>query len=145
VHHGNGTQDIFWDDGRVLYASTHQWPLYPGTGKREEIGAGNIVNVPLPRGAGSVEFRNAFEQVILPRLRAFAPQLIMISAGFDAHRLDPLADLNLVASDYAWATEELVSIAQATANGRVISSLEGGYSLQALRESVAAHVAALSA
>ena len=143
VHHGNGTQDIFWDDPRVLYASTHQWPLYPGTGRREEAGAGNIVNVPLPRGAAAAEFRAAFEQIILPRLRQFAPQLVMISAGFDAHRLDPLADLNLVADDYAWVTRELVDIAQKFASGRVVSSLEGGYSLTALRESTAAHVAAL--
>ena len=142
VHHGNGTQDIFWDEPRVLYASTHQWPLYPGTGKREETGAGNIVNAPLPRGASGAEFRMALGQV-LTRLREFAPQLVMISAGFDAHRLDPLADLNLVADDYAWATRELVAIAQASAKGRVISSLEGGYSLTALRESTAAHVQAL--
>ena len=143
VHHGNGTQDIFWNDPRVLYASTHQWPLYPGTGRPEETGAGNIVNVPLPRGAAGAEFRAAFNAIILPRLRAFAPQLLLISAGFDAHRLDPLADLNLVADDYAWATRELVTIAHDSADGRVISSLEGGYSLQALRESVAAHVNAL--
>ena len=143
VHHGNGTQDIFWNDPRVLYASTHQWPLYPGTGRPEETGAGNIVNVPLARGAAGAEFRAAFNAIILPRLRAFAPQLLLISAGFDAHRLDPLADLNLVADDYAWATRELVAVAHDTADGRVISSLEGGYSLQALRESVAAHVNAL--
>lgn len=143
VHHGNGTQDIFWNDARVLYASTHQWPLYPGTGKREETGAGNIVNVPLPRGAAAGEFRAAFDDVILPALRSFEPQLVMISAGFDAHRLDPLADLNLVADDYAWVTRELVAIANQSAEGRIISSLEGGYSLQALRESTAAHVAAL--
>jgi len=143
VHHGNGTQDIFWNDPRVLYASTHQWPLYPGTGRPEETGAGNIVNVPLARGAAGAEFRAAFNGIILPRLRAFAPQLLLISAGFDAHRLDPLADLNLVADDYAWATRELVAVAHDTADGRVISSLEGGYSLQALRESVAAHVNAL--
>jgi len=142
VHHGNGTQDIFWDEPRVLYASTHQSPLYPGTGLRGETGAGNILNAPLPRGASGIEFRAAFDEII-QRLRQFAPQLVMISAGFDAHRLDPLADLNLVADDYAWATQALVSIARTHAMGRVISSLEGGYSLQALRESVAAHVAAL--
>ena len=142
VHHGNGTQDIFWDEPRVLYASTHQSPLYPGTGLRGETGAGNILNAPLPRGASGIEFRAAFDEII-QRLRQFAPQLVMISAGFDAHRLDPLADLNLVADDYAWATQALVSIARNHAMGRVISSLEGGYSLQALRESVAAHVAAL--
>jgi len=143
VHHGNGTQDIFWDSPNVLYASTHQRPLYPGTGALEETGAGNILNLPLPRGAGSAEFRAAFAQTILPALRAFAPQLVMISAGFDAHRLDPLADLNLDADDYAWVTRELVDIAQRSAAGRVVSSLEGGYSLAALRESTAAHVLAL--
>ena len=142
VHHGNGTQDIFWDEPRVLYASTHQSPLYPGTGLRGETGAGNILNAPLPRGASGIEFRATFDEII-QRLRQFAPQLVMISAGFDAHRLDPLAHLNLVADDYAWATQALVSIARTHAMGRVISSLEGGYSLQALRESVAAHVAAL--
>jgi acetoin utilization deacetylase AcuC-like enzyme len=143
VHHGNGTQDIFYDDPRVLYASTHQWPLYPGTGRREETGASNIINVPLPRGAAAAEFRAAFNAIILPALHRFAPELVMISAGFDAHRLDPLADLNLVADDYAWVTSELVDIAQKYASGRVVSSLEGGYSLAALRESAAAHVAAL--
>jgi acetoin utilization deacetylase AcuC-like enzyme len=143
VHHGNGTQDIFWDDARVLYASSHQFPLYPGTGARSETGAGNIVNAPLPPRSGSAEFRAAFGQVVLPALRAFKPQFIIISAGFDAHRLDPLADLNLDADDYAWATRELVDIAIMFASGRVVSSLEGGYSLTALRESTIAHVAAL--
>jgi acetoin utilization deacetylase AcuC-like enzyme len=143
VHHGNGTQDIFWQTPNVLYASTHQSPLYPGTGARNETGAGNIVNAPLPPGAGRAEFRAAFEQIILPALREAKPQLVMISAGFDAHRLDPLADLNLEADDYAWATSELVDIAQKFASGRVISSLEGGYSPVALRESTAAHVAAM--
>ena len=143
VHHGNGTQDIFWRTPNVLYASTHQSPLYPGTGARNETGAGNIVNAPLPPGAGRAEFRAAFEQIILPALRDAKPQVVMISAGFDAHRLDPLADLNLEADDYAWATSELVDIAQKFASGRVISSLEGGYSPVALRESTAAHVAAM--
>ncbi len=143
VHHGNGTQDIFWDDARVMYASTHQWPLYPGTGARSETGAGNIVNAPLPPGSGSREFRAACEQVVLPALRAFRPQLLMISAGFDAHALDPLADMNLDAGDYAWITRELVEIAVEHAGGRIVSSLEGGYSLTALRQSTAAHVTAL--
>ena len=143
VHHGNGTQDIFWSEPRVLYASTHQSPLYPGTGTRAETGVGNIVNAPLPPRSGSAEFRMAFEQVVLPALRTFKPQLVIISAGFDAHRLDPLADLNLDAEDYAWATRELVDIATKYASGRVVSSLEGGYSLTALRESTAAHVGAL--
>ena len=145
VHHGNGTQDIFWDDPRVLYASSHQFPLYPGTGARNETGAGNIVNAPLPPGAGSKEFRAAYETIVLPALDAFAPQLILISAGFDAHRLDPLANLNLDADDYAWVTARLVEIAGRHAQGRIVSSLEGGYSLTALRESVGAHVAALLA
>ena len=143
VHHGNGTQDIFWQTPKVLYASSHQSPLYPGTGSRGETGVGNVVNAPLPPGAGSAEFRAAFEQIILPKLRDFAPQLVMISAGFDAHRLDPLANLNLDADDYAWVTRELVDIAQKYASGRIVSSLEGGYSLTALRQSTAAHVAAL--
>ena len=143
VHHGNGTQDIFWSEPRVLYVSTHQSPLYPGTGTRAETGAGNIINVPLPPGSGSREFRAAFTQVVLPALHGFQPQLLMISAGFDAHRLDPLADLNLDADDYAWATSELVDIAQKFAFGRIVSSLEGGYSLTALRGSTTAHVAAL--
>jgi len=143
VHHGNGTQDIFWDEPRVLYASTHQSPLYPGTGSRTETGAGNIVNAPLPAGSGSLEFRAAIAHVVLPALHDFRPQLVLVSAGFDAHRLDPLADLNLDADDYAWVTGELVHIAQTYASGRIISSLEGGYSLTALRQSTAAHVGAL--
>jgi acetoin utilization deacetylase AcuC-like enzyme len=143
VHHGNGTQDIFWNEPRVLYASTHQSPLYPGTGAHSETGAGNIVNAPLPPGAGSDAFRAACVEAVLPRLHDFRPQLVMISAGFDAHRLDPLASLNLLAEDYAWVTRELAGIAQASASGRIVSSLEGGYSLTALRESTAAHVAAL--
>ncbi|MHB8447173.1 MAG: histone deacetylase family protein [Rudaea sp.] len=143
VHHGNGTQDIFYNEPHVLYASTHQGPLYPGTGARGETGAGNIVNVPLPPGAGSAQFHAAMSEIVLPRLAEFRPQLVMISAGFDAHRLDPLASLNLGANDYAWVTRELVAVAVKHAQGRVVSSLEGGYSLTALRESTAAHVAAL--
>ena len=143
VHHGNGTQDIFWSTPNVLYASTHQSPLYPGTGARSEQGVGNIVNAPLPPGAGRAEFRKAFDDIVLPALRAQKPQLVMISAGFDAHRLDPLADLNLEADDYAWATGKLVDVANSFARGRVVSSLEGGYSPTALRESTAAHVAAM--
>ncbi len=143
VHHGNGTQDIFWSEPRVMYASSHQWPLYPGTGDRAETGVGNIVNATLPAGAGSKPFRDAWENTMLPALDAFAPQLVLISAGFDAHKLDPLANLNLETGDYAWITHRLVEIAQRHAEGRVVSSLEGGYSLDALRESVAAHVAAL--
>ncbi|QBB72582.1 histone deacetylase family protein [Pseudolysobacter antarcticus] len=143
VHHGNGTQDIFWNDSRVLYISSHQFPLYPGTGARNEIGAGNIVNAPLAPGAGSAEFRQAYEEILLPALDRFAPQLVLISAGFDAHRLDPLANLNLETNDYAWITQRLVEIAERHAQGRIVSSLEGGYSLTALRQSSAAHVQAL--
>ncbi len=145
VHHGNGTQDIFWSEPRVLYASTHQSPLYPGTGKRIETGVGNIVNAPLSPGSGSAQFRDAFITAVLPALRAFQPQLLLISAGFDAHRLDPLADLNLDADDYAWATQQLADVAREFASDRLVSSLEGGYSLTALRQSTAAHVAALMA
>jgi acetoin utilization deacetylase AcuC-like enzyme len=144
VHHGNGTQDIFWSDARVLYASSHQSPLYPGTGARNETGAGNIVNAPLRPGSGSAEFRRAHEEIVLPALEQFAPELILISAGFDAHKLDPLANLNLVADDYAWITGRLVEIADRHAQGRVVSSLEGGYSLTALRESTTAHLSALA-
>jgi acetoin utilization deacetylase AcuC-like enzyme len=143
VHHGNGTQDIFWNDPRVLYVSSHQSPLYPGSGARDETGAGNIVNVPLPPGAGSCEFRDAYERIVLPALDSFAPELVMISAGFDAHRLDPLANLKLETEDYGWITERLVGLAARHAHGRVVSSLEGGYSLTALRESTASHVSAL--
>lgn len=143
VHHGNGTQDIFRGDPRVMYASSHQDALYPGTGSRDETGVGNIVNAPLVAGSGAAAFRAAWEIRLLPALGVFEPQLVLISAGFDAHRLDPLADLNLDAEDYAWLTARLVALAERHAGGRVVSSLEGGYSLQALRESTAAHVAAL--
>ncbi|MBS0591048.1 MAG: histone deacetylase family protein [Proteobacteria bacterium] len=143
VHHGNGTQDIFWSDSRVLYASTHQSPLFPDTGAAEETGVGNIVNAPLPPAASSFEFREICRHVVLPAVERFRPQLVLISAGFDAHYLDPLANLNLGAPDYDWITRELVDIAHRHARGRVISSLEGGYSPTALRQSTAAHVAAL--
>ena len=143
VHHGNGTQDIFWNEARVMYASTHQSPLYPGTGARSETGAGNIVNAPLTPLSGSVEFRAACNDTVLPALRAFKPELMLISAGFDAHRLDPLANLNLDGDDYRWITERLIEIAREFGQGRVISTLEGGYSLTALRQSVAVHVETL--
>jgi acetoin utilization deacetylase AcuC-like enzyme len=143
VHHGNGTQDIFWNAPHVLYASTHQWPLYPGTGASAETGAGNIVNAPLPPASSSFAFREACRDIILPALDRFRPQLVMVSAGFDAHYLDPLANLNLDAADYEWITRELVDVAQRHAAGRIVSSLEGGYSLTALRQSVSAHVSAL--
>ena len=139
VHHGNGTQDIFWADPSVMYASTHQMPLYPGTGGRNETGdSGVIVNAPL-----SAEFREAMDSKVLPRLAAFRPDLVIISAGFDAHRCDPLAQINLTEEDFAWATTRLMDVAQASAGGRVVSLLEGGYDLTALARSVAAHVGAL--
>ncbi|HEX7111508.1 MAG TPA: histone deacetylase family protein [Mizugakiibacter sp.] len=143
VHHGNGTQAIFWDEPRVLYVSSHQMPLYPGTGAINERGAGNIVNAPLPPGSGSEQFRDAWAQLLLPRLAAFRPQLVLVSAGFDGHRLDPLANLDLETEDYAWITRQLVDLAEAHAEGRLVSSLEGGYSLTALRAACAAHVGAL--
>lgn len=143
VHHGNGTQDIFWDDPSVLYCSTHQMPLYPGTGAREETGAGNIVNVPLPPEAGSSAFRRAFADDILPALERFAPDLVIVSAGFDAHRRDPLGELNLEADDFDWATGRLMESADRLSQGRLVSLLEGGYDLQGLSVSVAAHVGRL--
>ncbi len=143
VHHGNGTQAIFEHEPRVLFASSHQWPLYPGTGAETERGVGNIINGTLPAGAGSQEFRALWNDLLLPRLHAFRPQLVLISAGFDAHRRDPLAQLNLGGEDYAWLTVRLAALAQAHAGGRVISSLEGGYDLAALAECARAHVGAL--
>ncbi|OPF91752.1 histone deacetylase family protein [Rhodopseudomonas palustris] len=144
VHHGNGTQDIFWGDRTVMYCSTHQMPLFPGTGSQGERGEyDNIVNAPLASEDGGTEFRFAFEQLILPQLKRFSPELIVISAGFDAHYRDPLASLNLRAEDFGWVTERLMEVAAQTAGGRIVSVLEGGYDLQGLSESVAAHVGAL--
>jgi acetoin utilization deacetylase AcuC-like enzyme len=143
VHHGNGTQAIFENDPHLFYASTHQSPLYPGTGARSETGVGNVVNVPLRPMAGSREFRHAFNEIILPALEDFRPDLLLISAGFDAHRSDPLAQLQLVEADYAWVTERLLALAARHCGGRVVSSLEGGYDLAALAASAAAHVGAL--
>ena len=144
VHHGNGSQDIFWSDASVLYSSTHQMPLYPGTGALSESGEHDtIVNAPLRAGDGGSQFKAAFETRILPRLREFKPDLVVISAGFDAHTRDPLANLNLVEADFAWATQQLMEIADQSAQGRVVSVLEGGYDLQGLAGSVAAHVTAL--
>lgn len=145
VHHGNGTQARFWDDPSLFYASTHQSPLYPGTGSRRETGVGNIVNVPLPPMAGPAEFRDAFSNDVLPALDAFRPALLLISAGFDAHRSDPLAQLMLDDGDYGWATEQLIEVARRHGGGRVVSTLEGGYDLAALGTSAAAHVRALMA
>jgi acetoin utilization deacetylase AcuC-like enzyme len=144
VHHGNGTQDIFWDDATVLYASTHEMPLYPGTGAPTDRGAhDNIVNAALRSGSGGVEFREAMTTAVLPRIDAFRPDLIVISAGFDAHDRDPLASLRLTADDFAFATRELCALADRRAGGRVVSVLEGGYDLFGLAESAAAHVGAL--
>ena len=144
VHHGNGTQDIFWSDPTVMYCSTHQMPLFPGTGARSERGEHDtIVNAPLVSEDGGPEFRAAFEHLILPSLKKFSPELIVISAGFDAHFRDPLASLNLRAEDYAWVTRQLMDLADRSAGGRIVSVLEGGYDLQGLKESVAAHVSAL--
>jgi acetoin utilization deacetylase AcuC-like enzyme len=144
VHHGNGTQDIFWDDATVMYASTHEMPLYPGTGAPSEKGAhGNIVNVALRSGSDGAAFRQAMETAVLPRLDAFRPDLVVISAGFDAHRRDPLASIELEAVDFGWATRALCALADRHCGGRIVSVLEGGYDLVGLAESAAAHVAAL--
>jgi acetoin utilization deacetylase AcuC-like enzyme len=141
VHHGNGTQDIFWSEPDLFYASTHQSPLYPGTGSEDETGvAGNILNAPLPPMSGGVEFRRAMERIVLPAVDAFAPDLLLISAGFDAHARDPLANLELNEGDFAWATLELMRLADRHCGGRVVSTLEGGYDLRALALSTAAHV-----
>jgi acetoin utilization deacetylase AcuC-like enzyme len=143
VHHGNGTQDIFARDPRVLFVSSHQSPLYPESGFAHERGVGNIINAPLPPGAGSLEFRHTWHDELLPRMHAFKPQLVLVSAGFDAHRDDPLADLRLGTEDYAWITHQLVELARTHAGGRLVSTLEGGYDLRALAASAAAHVEAL--
>jgi acetoin utilization deacetylase AcuC-like enzyme len=144
VHHGNGSQEIFWADKTVMYCSTHQMPLFPGTGAVGETGEHNtIVNAPLRPGDGSAAFRAAFETRILPRLGEFRPELVVISAGFDAHMRDPLANINLAEADFIWATQKIMDLADGCAGGRVISLLEGGYDLQALGNSVAGHVATL--
>ena len=144
VHHGNGTQHIFWDDPTVMYGSTHQMPLYPGTGAVGERGEHDqIVNAPLRAGDTGETFREAMDVVILPRIEAFSPDLIIISAGFDAHRRDPLGNLNLVEADYDWATRRLMEIARKKCGERVVSVLEGGYNLEGLARSAAAHVTAL--
>ncbi len=146
VHHGNGTQTMASTRQDWLYASSHQFPFYPGTGAMAERGRyGNIVNAPLRQGDGSAEFRFAYEQRILPALEAFAPDLMLISAGFDAHRRDPLASIGLDEADFAWVTEALAGIAARHAGGRIVSALEGGYDLEALATSTAAHVAGLMA
>jgi len=143
VHHGNGTQEIFWDDKDLLYASTHQMPLYPGTGAVTETGVGNIFNAPLSEGDGGDKLREAFEEKLLPAISEFSPDLLLISAGFDAHVDDPLAGLTMVEGDFAWVTQKLVDLADAKCDGRVVSVLEGGYDLTALAKSVGVHVKVL--
>jgi acetoin utilization deacetylase AcuC-like enzyme len=143
VHHGNGTQDIFWSDKDLFYASTHQMPLFPGTGALRETGVGNIFNAPLSAGDSGDRFREAFESRILPALHNFGPDLLLVSAGFDAHQADPLANLRLVEADFMWATEELADAARQHCGGRIVSLLEGGYDLKALARSVAVHVETL--
>ena len=144
VHHGNGSQEIFWADKSVMYCSTHQMPLFPGTGAVGESGDHNtIVNAPLRPGDDGEKFRDAFKSRVLPRLAEFRPELIVISAGFDAHYRDPLANINLDEADFVWATQQIMDIADRCAEGRVVSLLEGGYDLEALAASAAAHVLAL--
>ena len=143
VHHGNGTQDIFWSSKDLFFASTHQMPLFPGTGAVSETGVGNIFNAPLRSGDDGERFRDAFESCVLPALKNFSPDMILISAGFDAHEADPLASLRLVEADFLWVTETLVSYAEKQCDGRLVSMLEGGYDLTALARSVGVHVRAM--
>jgi len=144
VHHGNGTQDLLWDEARTLFISSQQMPLWPGTGAADERGAhDNVLNLPLPPGTDGARFRDAWERQAFPRLEAFAPELVLISAGFDAHLDDPLAQLALDTEDFVWITHRLCDIADKQAQGRVVSALEGGYDLDALAASVAAHVRVL--
>ncbi len=140
VHHGNGTQDIFWDDESVLYASTHQMPLFPGTGAKTEEGVGNIFNAPLTANSGGDYFRQAMKERIFPAIDEFNPDMILISAGFDAHYRDPLAQINLVEDDFDWATGRIMELSQRYCDGRLVSLLEGGYDLIGLSQSTAAHV-----
>lgn len=143
VHHGNGTQAAFYHQPKVLYASSHEMPHYPGTGYPSETGVGNIINVPLTAGDSGVEFRQKYRRIILPALKNFKPDLLLISAGFDAHKDDPLASIMLVEDDFKWITEELMTLADSCCKGRIISALEGGYHLKALAASVAIHVKTL--
>lgn len=141
VHHGNGTQDLVEGDSRILFASSHQMPLYPGTGAADETGsANNVLNVPLAEGSGGAQMRAAYAESILPFVARFKPELILVSAGFDAHRADPLAGLNWETEDFSWLTHQICDLAKQTCSGRVVSSLEGGYDLEALAEAAAAHV-----
>ncbi len=144
VHHGNGTQDLFFNDPDLFYCSTHQWPLYPGTGAETERGcANNILNVGLPAGAGTAELQAAFHDTVLPGISAFKPELLIVSAGFDAHKNDPLAGLSLETSDFVWMTRQLMALADRECQGRLVSLLEGGYDLPSLAESVLQHVRTL--
>jgi acetoin utilization deacetylase AcuC-like enzyme len=143
VHHGNGTQDIFWTEPRAMFASTHQMPLYPGSGAAHEAGVGNIFNAPLAPMSGGREMRAAYEGIVFPALREFEPELIMISAGFDAHAADPLANLNWLDEDFGWVTDEICMIATDCCEGRVVSTLEGGYDLDGLTGSLRAHLDAV--
>lgn len=144
VHHGNGTQDLMWDEDRVMFCSSHQMPLYPGLGAASETGgSGKILNVPLDPDTGGATMRRAYDDMIFPAIEAFAPELILVSAGFDAHRDDPLANLNWSENDFAWLTGRICEVAEVGCGGRVVSTLEGGYDLRALAESVAAHVGVL--
>lgn len=144
VHHGNGTQDLVWDDDRIFFVSSHQMPLYPGSGHPHEAGAhGQILNVPLDPNTGGTQFRRAYERQVFPAIANFDPEVIMISAGFDAHVNDPLANLNLVEDDFAWVTAALCDLADTHAGGRIVSTLEGGYDLDGLAASAAAHVTVL--
>ena len=141
VHHGNGTQDLLWDEPRALFISSQQMPLWPGSGRPDEDGVhGQILNMPLPPESGGAEMRAAYEDQAFPRLRAFKPELIIISAGFDAHRDDPLASLNWSTEDFAWLTAELCALAEQLCQGRIVSTLEGGYDLNALAQATRAHV-----
>ena len=145
VHHGNGTQDLLWDEARCLFLSSHQMPLYPGSGAAAENGEhGQILNIPQAAGSGGAEMRAVYEAVAFPRLMEFAPELILVSAGFDAHRNDPLGNLRWTAQDYGWLTGRICDVADACAGGRVVSTLEGGYDLDALEDCVAAHVGILA-
>jgi acetoin utilization deacetylase AcuC-like enzyme len=145
VHHGNGTQSIFESTPNVLFVSSHQMPLYPGTGHRGETGCGNVLNLPLSPGDGSETFRSAWREYGLARVADFRPDLVLVSAGFDAHERDPLGQLRLQDDDYFWITAELREIAERWCDGRIVSLLEGGYDLEALATAAAAHVGALSA
>jgi acetoin utilization deacetylase AcuC-like enzyme len=146
VHHGNGTQDLLEDDARAFFVSSHQFPLWPGSGTADETGPhGTVMNLPIPPGTGSDEFRRLYEERVFPRIEAFTPDLILVSAGFDAHRADPLADLRLETADFTWITGRLCDLADSLCGGRLVSVMEGGYDLDALAESAAAHVDVLIA